>query len=116
MSNLKKQNATKRIILISLAVIFTWTIGFPSGGAIASDESPDFTKIIGKWVRPDGGYTIHVEDIKPDGSVNAGYFNPGEIDISEATVSKWKGLTKLYVKLQGKGYPHIVLVLFSLTR
>ena len=112
MSNLKKQNATKRIILISLAVIFTWTIGFPSGGAIASGESPDFTKIIGEWVRPDGGYTIHVEDIKPDGSVNAGYFNPGEIDISEATVSKWKGLTKLYVKLQGKGYPGSTYTLY----
>lgn len=112
MGNLKRQNTTKRGIVILLAILFTGTFGFTFGKATASDESLDFTKVIGKWVRPDGGYTIHVRDIKPDGSLNAGYFNPGEIRISEATVSKWKGFIKLYIKLQGKGYPGSTYTLY----
>jgi len=39
------------------------------------------------------------------GSVDAGYFNPGKINIAEANASLWKGLVKLFIKLQDKGYP-----------
>jgi hypothetical protein len=69
-----------------------------------SAEKPDFEVIVGEWVRPDGGYVVHVRDVKPDGSANAGYFNPSRIYIAEANVSMWKGLIKLFIKLQDKGY------------
>ena len=62
-------------------------------------------KFIGRWVRQDGGYIIHVREVRPDGSVDAGYFNPKEINVSEANVSVWKGFDKLYIKLDDKGYP-----------
>ena len=71
----------------------------------ASEEKPDFNVIIGEWIRPDGGYIIRIRDVNPDGSVDAGYFNPAKINIAEANVSLWKGLVKLFIKLQDKGYP-----------
>jgi len=71
----------------------------------ASEEKPDFNVIIGEWVRSDGGYIIRVWDVNPDGSVDAGYFNPAKINMAEANVSLWKGFVKLFIKLQDKGYP-----------
>lgn len=81
-------------------------------GMIASAEQPDFVVIAGKWVRPDGGYIIQVRDIKPDGSVDVGYFNPGEINVAEAKVSEWKGLVKLFIKLDDEGYPGSTYTLY----
>jgi hypothetical protein len=95
-----------------LLAVLIWTIGFPFIGTVVSGERPDFNPILGEWVRTDGDYTIHVLDIKPDGLVYAGYFNPVKINISEAKISEWKGLVKLFVKLQDKGYPGSTYTLY----
>ena len=82
---------------------------------IAAEPLPDPAiqdKFIGRWVRPDGGYVIHVREIKPDGSVDANYFNPKEIHVSEANVSVWKGFNKLFIKLEDKGYPGSTYTLY----
>ncbi len=92
-------------ILSILLIILAGTLCFPNAETAASAEKPDFKVIIGEWVRPDGGYIVRVRDVNPDGSVDAGYFNPGKINIAEANVSLWKGLVKLFIKLQDKGYP-----------
>ena len=94
----------KQIKIGVLAVLSVWIVCFATA-KIASTEKPDFKVIIGEWVRPDGGYVLRVRAIKPDGSVDAGYYNPREINIAEAKVSLWKGLVKLFIKLQDKGYP-----------
>ena len=75
-------------------------------------EKPDFKVIVGEWVRPDGGYVVHVRDVNPDGSVDAGYFNPSKIHIAETRVSLWKGMVKLFIKLQDKGYPGSIYTLY----
>ena len=73
---------------------------------------PDFSLLVGEWVRPDGGYIIRVRDIKPDGSVDAGYFNPNVINVAEANVSELKGLVKLFIKLDDAGYPGSTYTLY----
>ena len=78
----------------------------------AAAEKPDFKVIIGEWIRPDGGYIIRVRGINLDGSVDARYYNPNEIHIAEANVSIWKGLVKLLIKLQDKGYPGSTYTLY----
>ena len=72
----------------------------------------DLKVFIGGWIRTDGGYGIHVRDIRPDGSADAGYFNPKEINIAEANVSEWKGMGKLFIKLQDEGYPGSTYTLY----
>ena len=65
----------KTIILSIWLIIVAGKLCFPNAETVVSAEKPDFKVIIGEWVRPNGGYIIHVRDIKPDGSVDAGYFN-----------------------------------------
>jgi hypothetical protein len=60
----------------------------------------------------DGDYIIKVHDIRPDGTVQAAYFNPESIQVSESRVSMWKGLVRLFVKLQDQGYPGSTYTLF----
>jgi len=88
-----------------IVIILAWVVFPHDAKTAASAEKPNFKVIIGEWVRPDGGYIVRVRDVNPNGSVDAGYFNPGKINIAEANVSLWKGLVKLFIKLQDKGYP-----------
>jgi hypothetical protein len=94
------------------AFILTCAFQFLAADGISSAEQPDFKIFIGEWVRTDGGYIIRVRDIKPDGSVDAEYFNPDKINVEEANVSEWKGLSKLYIKLQDEGYPGSTYTLY----
>ncbi len=77
----------KQIKLSILVIILTWAVSFPVAETAVSAEQSDFKIIIGKWVRPDGGYVVHIRDIKLDGSVDVAYFNPNKINIAEANVS-----------------------------
>jgi len=103
----------KNYFKIGIIITILTCVGyFPTAKTAVSAEKPDFNVLIGEWVRPDGGYVIHVRDVKPDGSVDAGYFNPNKINIAEANVSLWKGLVKLFIKLQDKGYPGSTYTLY----
>ena len=102
----------KLITRVLLTFLLTCSLHVLAANTVCSAEQPDLKKIVGEWVRPDGGYIIRIQDIKPDGSVDVGYFNPGKINIAEANVSEWKGLTKLFIKLQDKGYPGSTYTLY----
>ena len=67
--------------------------------------TPDFDRLVGAWVRPDGGYVIEIIKIYPDGQVDAAYFNPRPIHVSRANVSDKGGIIELFIELQAKGYP-----------
>jgi len=66
----------------------------------------DQTKLVGKWLRPDGGYILDIRGVTDDGKLEAGYFNPNPINISEAT---WRRSDELglvvFVELRDQGYP-----------
>ena len=102
----------KQLITTILITILLFGISSSTVFTAESEEQPDPTKIIGEWVRPDGGYVIDVRNIIFDGSVDAAYFNPSEINVAEANVSTWKGLVKLFIKLQDEGYPGSTYTLY----
>ena len=104
-----KIDQKKIVVLIVLAV---WIVCFVKTQTAVSAEKPNFKVVIGEWVRPDGGYIVRISGVNPDGSVDAGYFNPNKINVAEANVSIWKGLVKLYIKLQDKGYPGSTYTLY----
>jgi hypothetical protein len=71
-------------------------------------ENNDFTqarRLEGKWVRPDGGYQLVIEDIKADGSLKASYFNPSPIHVHEATWKAGKDGVHLFVEMRDVNYP-----------
>jgi hypothetical protein len=93
-------------------LIFIFTTVLLATNVVFSAEQPDLKVFIGEWIRPDGGYVIRISDIKPDGSVDAGYFNPNVINVTEASISEWKGLLKLFIKLEDEGYPGSTYTLY----
>ncbi len=64
-------------------------------------------KIIGTWVRPDGGYIISISKINSDGTLQAGYYNPNPINIGQAKISLKDDTAKLFLELRDEdaGYP-----------
>jgi hypothetical protein len=77
----------------------------PAATVSPKKETPDFDRLVGNWVRPDGGYVIEIRKIYPDGKVDAAYFNPRSIHVSRSTVSEKDGIIELFIELQGQGYP-----------
>ncbi len=64
-----------------------------------------FRPLLGKWMRPDGGYVISVRSVDRDGRVDAGYFNPRPINVSRAEASVQGNTVRLFIELQAAGYP-----------
>ena len=72
---------------------------------IDSISAADYRPLIGHWQRTDGGYVIEIRRVAPDGTMDAGYFNPRPINVSKANASTFKGHLKVEIELRGTGYP-----------
>ena len=72
---------------------------------ISSTKHKELSKIIGHWLRPDGGYNIEIRNIGEDGRLDALYFNPRPINVSQAEVVVENGRLKIFIELRDVGYP-----------
>ena len=66
----------------------------------------------GRWIRPDGGYIIHILDVGDDGQIEAGYYNPRPIHIEEARVTRKEKKPHIFIELRDVGYPGATYNLF----
>lgn len=74
----------------------------PSSPTIPEAEA---RRLLGRWVRPDGGYVLEIRKIDPAGSLDVGYFNPAPIRVSRAE-GRHDGQTPLvFVELRDANYP-----------
>jgi hypothetical protein len=64
-----------------------------------------YGKLKGRWVRPDGGYTILIKSVDGSGRVEAEYLNPKPIPVSRAEMTRSGARIKLFIELRGPGYP-----------
>jgi hypothetical protein len=90
------------------AAYFIWEAGRPSPPAplaAGAAAKVDLQRLIGDWVRPDGGYVISVRGVAADGRVDAAYLNPRPIPVSRAEASAAGGKARLFIELRGAGYP-----------
>ncbi len=71
----------------------------------ASEKAGGFENLIGRWLRPDGGYIIEIRKIGADGRMDAAYFNPHPINIAQAEASWKKAKQEVFIELQDTGYP-----------
>ena len=58
----------------------------------------------GNWVRPDGGYTIAITGIGPDGQLEATYFNPNPLPFSRAQALREGTALRVSLELRAGGY------------
>jgi hypothetical protein len=71
----------------------------------ATEVSPDFLKLRGRWLRPDGGYVLEISNVMTDGELEAGYFNPRPINVSTARATREGDQTKVFIELRDVNYP-----------
>ena len=58
----------------------------------------------GTWIRPDGGYTIAIRSLGPDGQIDAMYFNPNPLPFAKAQASQDGATLRAFFELRAGGY------------
>jgi hypothetical protein len=66
-------------------------------------ESP-FGVLQGRWVRPDGGYTITIKGVDAAGRLDAAYANPNPLPFSKAEARRDGNTIKVFLELRAGGY------------
>jgi hypothetical protein len=89
------------VILLAIAVMASHGIWDKSATAAKTDPA----KLVGRWMRTDGGYVLQLSNPIFDGRLTATYFNPRSINVAR---SEWKfqdGHLIVFVELRDEGYP-----------
>jgi hypothetical protein len=120
-----KTSLSKQSFLFTIALLTLLLIALPSIGDKATVRAGDsnfrpqdvllladagfaageLKPLIGRWLRPDGGYILEIREAAPDGKLEAYYFNPRSINVHRAEASRVKSDLKLVVELRDAGYP-----------
>ena len=68
--------------------------------------SPEnFQNLVGRWIRPDGGYIIEIRNVDSSGLLQAAYFNPRPIHVSQARLTFENKGPQVFIELRDVGYP-----------
>jgi len=100
-------NSSRRVIILLLLFAgFSLNVLVPAFAdeVAAPADKLDYGIIAGEWQRTDGSYLLKVSEVQADGQVTVEYFNPRPIHVAKAAISTQKGLIKLFVEFQDKGY------------
>jgi len=121
----KSRRKTTLFVIVAAAVVlaaayFFWGGGRPSSQAPGATAGPssdaaakvDLQRLVGDWVRPDGGYVISVRRVAPDGRAEAAYLNPRPINVSRAEASVAGDKARFFIELRDAGYPGSTYELF----
>lgn len=95
-------------ILLVFAGVVATCLAMPPALASDSPQSAgqlDEQRLVGRWVRPDGGYVLELKEVQPDGTLKAAYFNPRPINVSRAEIRRSEGETTIFVELRDVNYP-----------
>jgi len=75
------------------------------GGQTAGPTAPDYSVLVGRWLRPDGGYVIEIQKVDMNGRIEAAYYNPRTINVSQALAAQKDGQIQIFIELRDVGYP-----------
>lgn len=92
----------KNILLILYGIIIMAAISAPA----RSEEivSFDTQQLIAQWQRTDGPYVIDISKVKQDGTIDAAYYNPKPINVSQASFMEENGELSIAIELRDVGY------------
>ncbi len=93
--------AAMRIMIAAMFVMF----GSIVAGQAADPAQPDPQRLIGRWVRPDGGYVLQILEAGVAGTLKVGYFNPRPINVAKAEWRIKGGALTVFIELRDVNYP-----------
>ena len=71
----------------------------------AESKTLDYSVLVGRWLRPDGGYVIEIQKVDINGQIQAAYFNPRTINVAQALAAQKDGQIQVFIELRDVGYP-----------
>lgn len=71
----------------------------------SSRSAVGFDRLVGRWVRADGGYVLEIRAVSPEGRVDASYLNPRPISVARAEAAHGGDFVTLLVELRDVNYP-----------
>jgi succinate dehydrogenase/fumarate reductase flavoprotein subunit len=74
------------------------------GKVTSPDAQPHYGILKGKWVRPDGGYTITIKAVDVNGELDASYANPNPLPFSKSVASRDGNTIRVFLELSAGGY------------
>jgi len=75
----------------------------PAALTAPDQAGPD--RLVGRWLRPDGGYVIEIRSAQTNGVLDAAYFNPRPINVSRAEWRRKNGRLQVFIELRDANYP-----------
>ena len=89
------------LVAVSLVV----AVGIISAIVLLQGERGEFEILIGRWLRPDGGYVLEIRAVDPSGKVDALYLNPRPINMAKAEATRDGSKLNVFVELRAPNYP-----------
>ena len=77
----------------------------PAAKANPAPAGVAFERLVGRWLRADGGYVLEIRAVSPEGRVGASYFNPHPINVARAEAGRGGDFVTLLVELRDVNYP-----------
>jgi len=62
-------------------------------------------RLVGRWLRPDGGYVLEIRRAQAGGRLDAAYLNPRPINVSRAEWRREGGRLRVFIELRDVNYP-----------
>ena len=99
------------VSLTVLSLLFAVSGTFHALSMAAAADMPqsagkiDEQRLLGHWVRPDGGYILELNEIGKEGNLKAAYFNPRPINVARADWKRKQGVITVFVELRDVNYP-----------
>lgn len=77
-----------------------------AAASTASGAMVHAPKLVGRWLRPDGGYVLNIRSVDgATGRLDLEYLNPRPIHVARAEAQEAGGKVTVFVELQDEGYP-----------
>ena len=66
---------------------------------------PEIQRVVGRWLRPDGGYILDIQKVDADGHLTAEYLNPKSIHIARAEARHDGSQARVFIEFRDQNYP-----------
>ena len=90
-----------------MLVLTAALVGLWPAAAMAQSKAAEIgaERLVGRWIRPDGGYVLEIRKAQADGKLDATYLNPRSIKVSRAEWRREEGRLLVFVELRDVNYP-----------
>jgi hypothetical protein len=109
LENIRKNSAAvlaSLLMIPMLCLLVAWQVRAEDGKANGQKQTrADYVRLVGTWLRPDGGYVLELKDVGPKGILKARYFNPNPINVAKAEWRRTGDRLQVFVELRDVNYP-----------